>query len=87
MLRIGGDLHLVRICFIEGTPADPRTDIRSQLYRWTGSGFETVLEFPTFGGTDAAAFEADGRHYLAVSNSLTPDIRFRQDMVIYQVRM
>ena len=41
-------------------------------------------EFPTAGGTDAATFRADGALYLAVSNSLTPDVRFRTDTVIYR---
>ena len=39
------------------------------------------------GGTDAAVFAADGQVYLAVSNSLTPDIRFREDTVIYRLRV
>jgi len=77
--------YLVRICFIEGTPADPRTDLQSQIYRWTGGGFAKVMDFATYGGTDATAFHADGKMYLAVSNSLTPEVRFRQDAVIYEV--
>jgi hypothetical protein len=76
--------YLVRICFVEGTPAAPKTDLKSQIYRWEQGRFVGVEEFPTFGGTDAATFEADGSRYLAVSNSLTADIRFRQDTVIYK---
>jgi len=40
--------------------------------------------FPTSGGTDAVWFAADGEMFLAVSNSLTPDIRFQADTVIYR---
>ncbi len=80
-------LHLVRICFIEGTPAAPKTDLKSQIFRWDQDHFTQVCEFATFGGTDAAAFEADGERFLAVSNSLTPDIRFRQDTVIYRLAL
>ena len=80
-------LHLVRICFIEGTPAAPKTDLKSQIFRWDQDHFTPVCEFATFGGTDAAAFEADGGRFLAVSNSLTPDIRFRQDTVIYRLAL
>ena len=42
-----------------------------------------VEEFATAGGTDAAVFRADGKQFLAVSNSLTPDVRFRTDTIIY----
>ena len=41
-------------------------------------------QFPTFGGTDASFFTVDGQRYLAVSNSLTADVRFRQDTIIYR---
>ncbi len=80
----GGTLHLVRIRFIEGTPHDPKTDLRSEIFRWEGGRFAPVAHFPTFGGTDATVFDADGVTYLAVSNSLTADIRFRQDTIIYR---
>lgn len=87
LIRSGQALYLVRVCFIHGTPADPKTDLLSQVYRWEEGGFALAGEFPTNGGTDANAFIADGRHYLAVSNSLTPDIRYRQDSVIYRLNI
>jgi hypothetical protein len=87
LIRSGADLYLVRICFIEGIPSNPKTDLTSQLYRWQPGGFELADEFPTFGGTDAAAFEADGKRFLAVSNSLTADVRFRQDSAIYELNL
>jgi EPTP domain len=87
LIRTEADLHLVRICFIQGTPAAPKTDLTSQIYRWEEGRFVTICEFPTFGGTAAAAFERDGEHFLAVSNSLTADIRFRQDTVIYRLTL
>jgi len=80
-------LFLVRICFIEGTPAAPKTNLRSQLFKWIDGKFEPVEEFPTFGGTDASHFRTDGEDYLAVSNSLTSDVRYRQDMVIYKLSL
>ncbi len=85
LIRTARDLYLIRVRFIEGTPAAPKTDLISELYRWTGDGFAVIETFPTFGGTDAAAFEADGARYVAISSSLTPDIRFRQDMAIYRL--
>ena len=86
-MRTPSGLYLVRVCFIEGTPAAPKTDLVSQIYRWEKEQFELVEEFATFGGTDASAFTIDDQLYLAVSNSLTPDVRFRQDSIIYRVAL
>lgn len=83
-IKTGKDLYLVRVCFIEGTPAAPKVDLQSQLYRWQTGQFAVVQEFPTFGGTDAHAFTADGGVFLAVSNSLSREIRFREDTIIYR---
>ena len=77
-------LYLTLINFIHGTPAAPKTDLVSRLYRFERGRLTEAMEFPTFGGTDAAAFVADGQIYLAVSSSLTPAVRFRQDSVIYR---
>jgi hypothetical protein len=79
-------LYLVKINFIHGTPAAPKTDLTSCIYQWKGGQLALVEEFPTSGGTDAAVFAADGQLYLAVSNSLSRDIRFQEDTVIYRLR-
>lgn len=84
LIRTPDALYLVRICFIEGTPHDPKTDLLSEIHRWQDGGFVLVSRFPTFGGTDATLFEADGERFLVVSNSLTAAVRFRQDSVIYR---
>jgi hypothetical protein len=78
-------LFLVKINFIHGTPAAPKTDLTSCIYQWKQGQLAVVEEFPTSGGTDAAVFTADGQLYLAVSNSLSRDIRFREDTVIYRL--
>ncbi|MFJ5987109.1 hypothetical protein [Lentzea sp. NPDC092896] len=87
LFRHGDDLFLVRVCFVLGGPPAPRTDLMSQLYRWEHGRFEVIEEFPTSGGTDASHFEADGRNFLVVANSLTPDVRFRQDSVVYELSL
>jgi hypothetical protein len=79
-------LYLVKINFIHGTPAAPKTDLKSCIYQWKDGQLAAVEEFPTSGGTDAAVFAADGQLYLAVSNSLSRDVRFREDTVIYRLR-
>lgn len=76
--------YLVRVCFITGTPYDPHTSLTSQIYRWNGNGFDLADTFPTTGGTDAATFVADGQRYLLVSNSLSAEVRFRADTVLYR---
>ena len=76
--------YLVRVCFIQGTPHDPQPELQSQLYRWNAGRFEVVAEFPTSGGTDAAFFHAGDALYLAVSNSLSPEVRYRADTVVYR---
>lgn len=87
LIRHEDGLFLVRIRFIEGTPADPKSDLVSQIFRWSDGKFVLAEEFPTFGATDASYFRADGADYLVVSNSLTPGIRFRQDTVIYKLAL
>jgi len=77
-------LYLVQVNFIEGEPSAPRTALMSRIYGWNDGRLHLLEEFSTAGGTDAAVFQSDGRQYLAVSNSLTPDVRFRTDTVIYQ---
>jgi hypothetical protein len=84
--RTAQALYLVKINFIHGTPAAPKTDLKSCIYQWKDGQLVSVEEFPTSGGTDAAVFAADGQIYLAVANSLSRDIRFREDTVIYRLR-
>jgi hypothetical protein len=82
---IGGIPYLVLVNFIEGTPQAPRTDLLSHIYSWTGDTWSLVESFPTFGATDAAFFESSGDLYLVVTNSLTTNVRFRQDAIVYAV--
>jgi hypothetical protein len=78
--------YVVRVNFILGTPAAPTTALASQLYRWQHGKLVLVEEFPTCGGTDVAVLaDADGP-LVAVSNSLSADVRFRADTVIYRLR-
>jgi hypothetical protein len=76
--------YLIQVNFIHGTPAAPRTDLISHVYRWQDGSLQKIADFPTSGATDAAVFTADGATFVAVSNSLTRYIRFREDTVIYR---
>jgi len=77
-------LYLVRVCFITGTPHAPTTALTSQIFCWQHGEFELREEFPTSGGTDAATFVVDGQRYLVVTNSLSAEIRFQVDSVLYK---
>jgi hypothetical protein len=76
--------HLVQVNFIHGTREAPQPVLQSVVYAWRGKAFEVAESFDTTGGTDAAAFDADGVRYLAVSNSLDESLRFRADTRIYR---
>lgn len=81
----GDDLHLLRVNFITGTPQQPVTELDSHVYRWHDGRLRLEHRFPTGGGTDLATWTTPGTGPLvAVSNSLTPDLRFRTDTVVYQ---
>ncbi|WP_405059430.1 hypothetical protein OG474_42815 [Kribbella sp. NBC_01505] len=79
-----GHVYLIRVNFILGTPADPQPSLTSQLYEWQDA-FQLVNEFPTCGGTDAEVLSLDDGIEFAVSNSLTPEIRFANETVIYRL--
>jgi hypothetical protein len=83
IVRTQSQFYLVQMNFIEGEPSAPKTNLHSRIYRWEGDQLVLVEEFATAGGTDAAVFHADDKLFLAVSNSLTPDVRFRTDTIIY----
>ncbi|HTA99231.1 MAG TPA: hypothetical protein VK804_02030 [Bradyrhizobium sp.] len=84
IVRSASNLYLLQINFIQGEPSAPRTNLRSRVFKWTEGRLQLVEEFPTAGGTDAAVFSADGNLFVAVSNSLTVDVRFRTDTIIYR---
>jgi hypothetical protein len=76
-------LYLARVNFITGSPRQPRVSLNSQLYRWENGKFVVILEFPTTGGTDVAVIPGSGQTRLAVSNSLSAEVRFASQTVVY----
>jgi hypothetical protein len=83
-LETAGGLFLIRVNFITGGRENPTTDLRSQIYRWDAGKLTVVEEFTTWGGTDAAVLADGDDVLLAVSNSLTPDLHFSTESVIYR---
>jgi hypothetical protein len=84
VIRRNSNLYLLQVNFIQGEPSAPRTNLMSRIFKWTDGKLVLVEEFPTAGATDAAVFCIDGTVYVAVSNSLTVDVRFRTDTIIYR---
>jgi hypothetical protein len=80
-----GARYLVQVNFLHGSREAPQTALQSIVYEYVNRTFAIVDRFSTFGGTDATAFKVDNQQYLAVSNSLTADVRFRVDSNIYRV--
>ncbi|WP_367605903.1 hypothetical protein [Legionella sp. W05-934-2] len=80
-----GDDYLLRINFITGSREKPVSVLKSPLYRWNGNQFEQVEEITTYGGVSANPFMHGGQLMIAVANSLSKDLRFKQPSLIYQV--
>jgi len=76
-------LYLARVNFITGSPHQPQVSLNSQVYRWENGKLITVVEFPTTGATDVVVIPGPGHTRLAVSNSLSPQVRFASQTVIY----
>jgi hypothetical protein len=76
--------YLVRVCFITGTPQAPVVERESQVFRWMGGAFERIETFSTSGATSAETFVEEGTRYLAVTNSLSADLRFGVDSMLYR---
>jgi EPTP domain len=75
--------YVMRVNFITGGRERPKPDLMSQLYRWENGRLAVIEEFATFGGTDCAVFEVGGETLVGVSNSLTADIHFANESVLY----
>jgi EPTP domain-containing protein len=84
VLRGKHGLYVLRVNFIHGTPADPTAALSSQLYRWQDGRLVVVEEFPTSGGTDVAVYADERGPLVAVANSLSADVRFATDTVVYR---
>ena len=85
VLHYADQLLVVRINFILGTPADPSPELDSQVYVWESGALRVAASFPTCGGTDVAVIDTGDDVQLLVSNSLSPQLRFASDTVLYSL--
>ena len=79
------DFYLVMVNFLTGSRQEPKFDQESVVFKMVDDQMQCVQKFPTTGATDATYFEAGGEHFVAVSQSLTAEIRFRTDSIIYRI--
>lgn len=77
--------RLVLVNFLHGSREQPLPSLQSALYRFEGDQLTIDQEFPTLGGTDAAAFTEGGDTYLVVTHSLSADVRFRTESKVYRL--
>ncbi len=75
---------MIQVNFITGTPANPNTALRSVIYRLKSGQLNVAGTFPTSGATDAAAFSIGSQAFVAITESLTKDVRFRTPSRIYR---
>lgn len=80
-----GDFYLVIVKFLTGTRQEPKFDLESLVLKFVNGQMVVVQSFPTLGATGATYFEADGQEFVAVSQSLTAAVRFRNESIIYKV--
>ncbi len=84
-LEQDGERLLVQVDFLTGSREQPKTDLYGHVYRWDGRAMQEIETFPTFGATDIAVLRTTEGLLVAVSESLSPAIRFRQDSHIYRI--
>ncbi len=76
---------LLQVNFIQGSREAPRPMQQSLMYAHDGDSFVDAGVFASSGGTDCATFDVAGVRHLAVANSLSADVRFGTDSVIYRI--
>ena len=79
--------YLIQVNFLRGERSAPQTALHSRVYRMRAGQLDVFEEFATFGAPDVCAFEIAGERLVAVANSLSADVRFRTDSVVYRLQL
>jgi EPTP domain len=85
VIEHSGETYLVRVNFILGTPEQPLPEMESQVYKWVDGDLQIAAEFATTGATDAAVTASDGELRIIVSNSLSSEVRFAAETIVYAI--
>lgn len=83
--EIEGVPHLLQVDFLTGTREDPTTHQRAHFYRWGGGQLVELEAFETDGATGVCVMEVGALRLVAVSESLTPELKFRKDSHVYVI--
>ena len=78
---------LIQVDFLTGSRESPKTDLCSRIYRWADGQMVLVETFATSGATGVAVLNVGSRTLIAVSESLSAEIRFRTDSHIYELKL
>lgn len=84
LLQHQNNTYLFRTNFITGTKDAPITEMKSQIYQWKEKKFTVAQEYTTLGGTESSPFQVNDQIYVAVSNSLSKEVRFSTPTNIYR---
>ena len=76
--------RLVQANFMLGSREAPQPMAQSCVHRFDGQALDLVEQFDSSGAVDVAPFACDGRRFVALANSLAPDLRFRTDAMVYE---
>ncbi|RAP37024.1 hypothetical protein B1207_06250 [Legionella quinlivanii] len=71
--------------FITGSKEKPVSNLDSLLYEWEKGKLHLVEKLPGFGAVAAHFFKWNNESFLTLANSLSKNIRFRVDSVIYKL--
>lgn len=77
--------QLLVVHFIQGSREAPQPLLRSVFHRFEAGRLVPATSFETCGGTDAVLFTEAGVRHLAVSESLSPQVRFRTPSRVYRL--
>lgn len=77
--------QLVQTNFLLGSREAPQPMDWSCIYSFQGGQLVQTATFESSGAVDAASFSNAGKRYLVIANSLSQDLRFCIDSVVYQL--
>jgi hypothetical protein len=84
--KSGDKDYLLKVVFITGTRQNPQSQQESPIYLFEKGQFKEVSSIKTSGAVRASLFESNGNEYIALANSLSKEIRFAEQSVIYRIQ-
>lgn len=85
LLEHDGCRYLASVTFITGSREAPQTVQDSKVFVWEKDRFQELDTIRTFGATSCSWFIENQVPYLVVANSLSADVRFRNNTQVYRL--